>query len=85
MINRESNPVEWAAFMYELEDANEHLATLISELGSVKELSEEDFAVQMAHIYSHLNRAWSTRNTLGTISEVQRHSASQYPRDLEPI
>lgn len=34
MISKEGAPVAWAALMYELEDAQEHLAALISIMSS---------------------------------------------------
>jgi hypothetical protein len=32
MIDKKLQPVEWAAFMYELEDAREHLEKLIKDV-----------------------------------------------------
>ena len=32
MISKKDNPVAWATFMYELEDAKEHLERLIEDL-----------------------------------------------------
>ncbi|MCP5281562.1 MAG: hypothetical protein H6930_08270 [Rhodoferax sp.] len=57
MINKSVNPVEWAGLMYELEDAHEHLADLIADIEKDPEFDERDFQVQLAHIFSHLNRA----------------------------
>ena len=41
MINIKTNPIEWSSLMYELEDAKEHLESLIIEMsknGSIDEI-----------------------------------------------
>lgn len=40
MISRDDNPVQWATFMYELEDAHEHLGKLIGEITADRDYDE---------------------------------------------
>lgn len=82
MITPDKNPVEWAMFMYELEDAQEHLTNLIKMLNNTRLTDESDFKVQLFHIYEHLNRSWHSRNTIGEISSDQWKKNSQLPKNL---
>jgi hypothetical protein len=85
MINKQKHPVAWAALMYELEDAREHLSHLISEIESDPDYSEGNFRVDLGHVYAHLNRAWHGRNAVNGLPEKDWQSASQFPQDLEPV
>ena len=88
MINPESEPVAWAMLMYELSDASEHLSALIAQLSDGNStIDEEDFAVQIGHIYAHLNRAWNGRNDpqgIANPTDEQRAGLTSFPIDLEP-
>jgi hypothetical protein len=42
--------------MHELDDAKEHLETLMREMTDDPEYDEANFPVDLGHIYSHLNR-----------------------------
>lgn len=83
MINPKLHPVEWASLMYELEDAKEHLASLIDQMNCL-DINEEAYEVQLGHVFAHLNRSWNTRNRLGEISDDERARFSLYPVDLKP-
>lgn len=85
MINKEIHPVEWAGLMYELDDAREHLSSLIVDMMGNSEFDEIDFKIQLEHVYSHLNRAWNRRNLNRNFSETEWIEASRFPSDLEPI
>lgn len=85
MINKSVNPVEWAGLMYELEDAHKHLTDLIADIDKDLEFEEKDFQVQLAHVFSHLNRAWHRRAIVGELSEEQWETASLFPTDLSPL
>lgn len=85
MIDKEKDPVGWAALMYELEDAHEHLGRLIAEMESDPDYDEVNFRIDLGHVYSHLNRAWHGRNGGEGPLQSDWHAASQFPRDLEPI
>ena len=85
MIDKEKHPVGWAALMYELEDAHEHLAELIADIDGDPDFSEEEFRVHLGHIYSHLNRAWYRRNIPEDFPEQDWDAASEYPKDVAPI
>ena len=85
MINKEANPVEWAALMYELEDAREHLDALIVDIEKDPEFDETDLRIQLGHVFSHLNRAWHRRDLDRDFSDEEWTLASKFPNDLEPI
>lgn len=48
--------------MYELDDAREALEKLVNEMKDDPEFSEEQFRIDLGHIYAHLNSAWHIRN-----------------------
>jgi hypothetical protein len=83
MINEKDNPVEWALMCYEFEEVAEHLQKLSDNIAPNKKISEEEFNVQMGHIYSHLNRIWNSRNHKGEISEKQFDEYSKLPKDIK--
>ena len=85
MINNKDNPVEWSQLMSELEDAHEHLGQLINEMQENGSIDVEAYAVDVAHVYAHLNRAWNSRNFVGDMSDSQWEGFRPYPTDLEPI
>ena len=85
MIKKDKSPVQWAAFMYELEDAKEHLERLILDLESDPDFDEINLRIDLGHVYSHLNRAWFQRNTELDCSKPEEfEKASQFPIDLDP-
>jgi len=79
------NPVAWSQFLYELEDANEHLEKLIVALQSDSSYDEEQFKVDLGHVYAHLNRAWNTRNSESGATEENWAAMSRLPSDLTPV
>lgn len=83
MIDKKLQPVEWAAFMYELEDALEHLEGLIKDVEQIQDYEEGDLRVDLGHVYAHLNRAW--RRSAKALAEGERDWASQFPDDLTPV
>ena len=85
MINSKDHPVPWAQLMSELEDAHEHLGSLISEMNRDGKIDVESYAVDVAHIYAHLNRAWNTRNITDDVTEEQWEEGRSFPSDLEPL
>ncbi|GJI89597.1 hypothetical protein [Duganella hordei] len=85
MISKESAPVAWAMLMYELEDAQEHLAALISKLNSESDYDEGNLRIDLGHVLSHLNRAWHRRDAAQDLNEEQWLQASQFPKDLDPV
>ncbi len=85
MINEKDNPVEWAMLRYELDDAREHIETLLKDMTETDDFTDEDYAVSMAHIYAHLNRAWNRRNSDSEPNSDQMDNFSQFPTDIIPI
>lgn len=84
MINPESNPVEWALMMMDLDETREHLNTLIQEMSECGYIDEESFAVDLGHIYAHLNRIWFSRKG-AKVDESNWDKASMYPTDLKVV
>ncbi|QEG23273.1 hypothetical protein [Mariniblastus fucicola] len=87
MINQQENPVAWAMLMYDLDDANEHLSELIDQMSEAGCVDVEDYRVQLAHVFAHLNRAWNGRDDaeLDQPSDLTNSMRNQFPTDLEPI
>ena len=83
MIDRNLQPLEWSEFMYELEDAKEHLANLIREIERDVTYDENNLRVGLGQIYAHLNRAW--RRSGRAVDEGEWESSSGFPDDLKPI
>ncbi len=71
--------------MYELEDAQEHLATLISEINKDPEYDEAKFRIDLGHVFSHLNTAWHRQNCADDLDENNWQLVSQFPTDLDPM
>jgi hypothetical protein len=83
MIDKKLQPVEWASFMYELEDAREHLENLIKDLERNPDYGEPELRIDLGHVFAHLNRAW--RRSARDLDDADRGWASQFPDDLIPV
>ncbi len=73
--------------LYELSDAHEHLGSLIDEMNASGRIDEEEFRVQLGHIFAHLNRVWHGRNDprLDQGSQELHAERSRFPTDLDPV
>jgi len=49
------------------------------------DFDEAHFAVDLGHVYAHLNRAWHARNQPSEMTSEQRDAFSEFPRDLKPV
>jgi hypothetical protein len=85
MINLKNNPVQWSLLLYELEDAQEHLGKLIDKMSAKGEIDEIEYQINLGHIYSHLNRAWNSRNRTFEENDNQFEVESQFPKDIRPV
>lgn len=87
MIAQNENPVAWAMFIDELSDAEGHLRSLVAQLSNAGNIDEEDFRIQLGHVFAHLNRAWNGRNDaeLVELTDDLRNERSQFPLDLMPV
>ncbi len=87
MLTLEQHPVSWSLLLYELSDATDHLGTLVSEMSEAGEIDEHDFAVQLGHVYAHLNRVWNCRANaqFDQLSANDYNQASKFPSDLNPL
>jgi hypothetical protein len=83
MIDKKLQPVEWASFMYELQDAREHLENLIKDIENVPDYGEVELRIDLGHVYAHLNRAW--RRSAGDLADADWESAPRFPDDLTPV
>jgi hypothetical protein len=82
VINNDQNPVQWAMLGYGLDDARKHLEALIDKMSSGA-IDETDFAIDLGHIYAHLNRTWNKRSDVDGIADFA--AASEFPTDLRPV
>ena len=85
MINRTDNPMAWAMFLNDLEDAHEHLGNLIKEVSADVEYGEPELRIDLGHVYAHLNRAWRRRLVAEDFSDTEWVAAGTFPNDLEPV
>ena len=86
MINRKDDPVAWAAFSYELEDAAEHLQSLLTRMSEQDDYGESELRIELGHVFSHLNRAWNSRNERDPDEADKKWEEwSQFPTDLDPL
>lgn len=85
VISNEGAPVEWAMLMYELDDAREHLQSMMSKMTSDPSFDESVFRIDLGHIFSHLNRAWNRRDLVGELDDHAWQEARKFPTDLDPI
>ena len=85
MINKNDHPVEWASMISDFDEIRDHIQTLINEMDNSKDYSEEEFSVDVGHLYAHLNRIWNGRNRTGEITDDEWTEDSKFPNDIEPI
>ena len=85
MINQKNNYAEYAMLLTELDDAREHLEALVNEMKNSVSFDEADFAVDLGHVYAHLNRAWHARNQASEVTSEQHAAFSEFPHDLKPV
>lgn len=86
MLTNAEHPVAWALLVSELEDAREHLETLIQRMSADGTIDEADFRVQLGHVFAHLNRAWHSRHDpdLAEMPAELDAQRSRFPEDLKP-
>lgn len=86
MVDRATNPAGWAMLVQELDDAREHLEALVATMVADGRIDQPDFAVQLGHVYAHLNRAWNGRSDPeAAISDASWDVTSRFPADLNPV
>ena len=86
MINQADDPVAWALMLYELEETQEHLQKLTEQMHSSGHIDNEEFRVQISHIYGHMNRIWHRKNDANNnIEDSQWDAYSKFPTDVNPI
>lgn len=85
MINAQQNPEAWALLVMEMDEAREHLAALVDRMGRAGCLEKAVFAVELGHVFAHLNRAWHSRGQDAAVTPEQRVACSDFPTDLRPV
>ena len=80
-MNAKDNPVAWALLIAELEDVQEHTESLIKELMKKESIDNIEYEIDIAHIYSHLNRAWHRRKFKDDLTEEEWEKGSKLPID----
>ena len=54
-------------------------------MAEVESVDESEYAVQLGHVFAHLNRAWNSRNLKGQIGDSEWQNYSAFPDDLDPV
>jgi len=85
MINAKDHYTAWAGLLMELDEVREHLDGLINKMNEAGTIEESVFAVDLGHVYAHLNRIWHSRSQVTEITEEQWSAFSQFPKDLKPV
>ena len=85
MIRKSDSPVAFSTLFYDLDDAKDHLIELIDAITNNSEYTEDEYRVELGHIYAHLNRAWNNRNLEDDSQEPDHDESRRYPQDLDPI
>ena len=85
MINEKEHYAAWALLLMELDEAHEHLESLIKKMHQDGAIQDTEFAVELGHVYAHLNRVWHSRSQESEITEKQWPKFSQFPKDLDPV
>jgi len=85
MISNSDSPVAWAMLLTELDEARDHLESLIGKMTKSNEIDDSEYAVDIGHVFAHLNRAWNSRDLQGSIPEDKWDKYSQFPADLQPV
>ena len=77
------DPIFWANFVHQLEDAKVHLSELVEEMCKKNEIDEIELGVRLGHIYGHLNRGWNGRRLADAdVSEWYTEKNCRFPNDL---
>ena len=84
MISKEKNFLAWIELIDHLDEAKEHLAEITVKMSTAENYGANEFEVDIAHVYAHLNRIWNSRNSSTCISEEDWEKISKYPEKLEP-
>lgn len=73
--------------LYNLKEALEQLTETINELETDKEYEGGNYAVDMKHLYHHINTAWNSQNATEDesvqCSELNFERWKGFPNDLE--
>lgn len=86
MIDAEHDPVGWALMVAHLEEARDHLDSLIASLAQTRSVDEAEFAVDIGHLYAHINRVWNSRRSgLENVSGEQWDAFTEFPSDVRPV
>ena len=85
MIKKPEHQVAWVELVDHLAEAGEHIESLVQQMIEDPEIQEEEFAVDMGHIYAHLNRVWNSRNSTVGLSQEDWDETTKFPTDLVPL
>jgi hypothetical protein len=85
VIDQKSSPESWALLVQDLDDLREHLESLVNQMCADGRIDDEDYAVQIAHAYAHLNRAWNSRNSVNWDVDAEWEAMSRFPEGLDPV
>ncbi len=72
--------------LFHLAEAREAIESLLAEMRTSPEYDEANFAIDMQHIYWHINSAWNGRHfrpDQEDLTDGLYQSFIQYPADLQ--
>ena len=70
-----------------LEEAANELEAILARLSTDIEYSEDQFQVNLEHVYHHLNMAWNIRHTTSELyanmTDDQFNEWSKFPKEMQ--
>jgi hypothetical protein len=70
-----------------LEEAANELEAILARLSTDIEYSEDQFQVNLEHVYHHLNTAWNIRHTTSEVyanmTDDQFNEWSKFPKEMQ--
>ena len=80
-MNSKDNPVAWSLLIDELADLREHTESLMNDLVEKGSIDKIEYEIDIAHLYSHLNRAWHRIRFDDDLTDEEWEKASKLPTD----
>lgn len=85
MVDKNLDPVSFSILLDNLSDAKEHIGDLIKSVQNTEDYSEVELAIELGHVYAHMNRAWNNRDLTDDSLEFDWDKASDFPKDIRPV
>ena len=85
MIEKAQHPLAFDQLVFHLQEAQEHIGTLVVEMCERPDYGEEEFAIDIGHLYAHINRVWNCRNSEIGMNEENWEEITCFPTDVRPV